>query len=137
MPILRRAWPAQPPTPDYIVGDEVSWLSVGDIHTGEIEAVAGRTAKVFDHAFRDMPTLLAAHVTLPFERLTLSRRAREDDKTTALVDVYRALRELADHGDLSMWTFLENEWPKVVPADLRALLNLGPDKADETEGDER
>jgi hypothetical protein len=132
MAIFKRPSRTPTPTPDYIVGDEVSWLSFGEVHTGEIVAVAGRTAKVFDHAYRNSPKLLSiAYKTLAFSMLTLSRRAREDDKITALTGIYAALRDQADRGDLSMWTFLETEWPKLVSAELRALLNLGPDeKAD-------
>lgn len=117
-------------------GDEVSWKTGGGIHTGVVVAIAGETAKVHDDQYRknaQLRRLASGFHELPFYRFTLRRRAREDDKTEALTAVYGALRERADHGDLSAWTFLEEEWPSLVPADLRALLNLAPEQADGAE----
>ena len=117
-------------------GDEVSWQTGWGIHTGVVVAVAGGTAKAHDDRYRNSAQLRdlgsGFHV-LPFHRFTLRRRAREDDKTEALTAVYGALRERADHGDLSAWTFLEEEWPALVSSDLRTLLNIGPEQADGAE----
>ena len=110
-------------------GDRVSWRDryLPEIRTGRVLAVTTTEAKVA----LDERTIRPTEV-LPFSRLTVDHRGRDDDKTAALVAVYQALREHADR-DLGIFTFLTNDWPQLVPEELRALLDIGPDSEAENE----
>lgn len=109
------------------VGDEVTWQHwmTHDLRTGNVVAATTTMAKVSTGVIEEV---------LPFSSLTVTRRARDDDKSAALVAVYKALHGLADAGDLTAFTFLANDWSELVPADLRALLDIGPDA--EADGDQ-
>lgn len=111
------------------VGDRVTWRDriVRNLKTGTVIAVTTAEAKV------EPDEIYSSWEVLTFPELTVSRQCRDDDKSAALVAVYKALHGLADAGDLTAYTFLTNDWPELVPADVRALLGIGPDA--EADGD--
>jgi hypothetical protein len=127
----------------FLPGDRVSWAVSGPtnrVRTGTVIAVAptpdGDLAKVEEDAPAD-DFKHRTHVTnVECARLALipnGRDAERDQAFQALRDIHAEMIRCRSMGDEWASEFLAETWAGLVPAGLRALLDIGPDETDDTD----